>query len=149
MLFPGHRLACQGEIVGGQLPALDQSQVSGHCGTLFQDDDIAGDELLRIQFQYLAVAHSPGAAPDHQFQSFEQSLGVKFLIEADGGIDQDNGEQDTRTAQIAQVPGQGGGDKEHCNERIPELMNEQPVERLATGFPQLIGSEPIASTSSL
>lgn len=86
-----------------QVRSFQQAQVSGDDVARFNDHDVAWHEFKRIDISDLAAAANPGSHPRDTPQRFHRSHRAELGEKADGGIDDDYGDNREPLGSIADV----------------------------------------------
>ena len=146
ILLLRHGLAGEGEIVGGELMALDQPDVGRHGVAGFQKHDIPRHEVAFLDLAADAVADDPRARQYQLLEPFEEPLCLVFLVESYDCVDQDDGDKNRSSAQIVEVIGKRGGDEQQADKQIVELVQEHAVDGPTAGLLEHVGAELPAST---
>jgi hypothetical protein len=128
----GNRLTGDGGIVHPHAERLHQSAVRRHVVALFEQYDIAGNELLGVHFHYAAAPQDLDLLWQQLLQRGQGALGAVLLPEREDGADDDDGDDGlahlrhalTRVLPIADK-GERRGDPENDGEEMGELF-EQP-----------------------
>ena len=128
----------------------DQARIGRNGVALFDEDDVAGDELRRRNAPPLAVADHVGVRGRHLAQRRHRLLGARLLNVAHDRVEQHDGEDRDRLVgqrRFALIQpqrcGDRSGDEQQDHEHIGELGEELPPCR--DGFSAVSSFLPITS----
>lgn len=97
-------------VVLGAGIVTDQLAVGGDTPALLEDDNVAGDKLPRKDFLLLAIADNSGPHGDVALQAGDNIGRLLFLIIPDGGIEEENANNDTKVDPVLQTDSKECGD---------------------------------------
>ena len=110
---------------------MDQAAVGGDGAALFHQQNIAGHQLARGDILWMSLAQHERGGCAHLFERLHSRLGACFLVEADQGVDQDDGHDgECFIGQAVSALQQPGPDRnQRCaqqqqDERIGELRQQ-------------------------
>ena len=122
----------EGQLVRAQAVSLDQARIHRDLLALCQHQNIAGDDLRRIDGLVGAIAQDGGLEHQQPVQGFQLLLGTILLEEAQGNAQDDNAKNEVgcqpATAfprEVADRKGQDGCKEQHENEIIDKLLEQQ------------------------
>ena len=148
-VFPGNRFdaLADGQALPGEGRFLDlegrrqgDPAVGGHHVPRLHQHQVAGDELLGVDLDHLAIPSHPGDGLHHVGERLDTLFGLRLLAEADDRVDQGQpGEQDGG----ARLPGDhlvdDGGREEDDLHEVLVLADERLEPGLALRRRQLVG----------
>ena len=118
---------------GFQKPGISRNQVAG-----FQREDVAGDDSRGRNRSDLPVASHLGLRRGHLFERRDGLLRVELLVEADDGVEDDDGEDGDGIHHFAQHAGDDAGHDENPDDEALELAEENLQRADALAFFQLV-----------
>ena len=120
-----HGLAGQRCLVDGEIGGEEQPTIGGNAIARFQENDIAGDQILGHAFDDLAVPAHPHPGDEHALESRKGIRGPGFLGEAENRVDHEHNKNDDRVLDVAQCSGENGSAEKHIDDAGPELIEEE------------------------
>ena len=139
-LADGRGLPGQAGLVDEELGRVDDAEVGGHLLARLQRDEVAADQVLGRDGAVLPGTHDAGLAPDHRPQAVEGGEGLRLLDEADQRVDQDHAQDDRGVDVLTEQQRRQGGSQEDVDQRVVELEEHAPQERVAPCLRQGVGT---------
>ena len=93
-LIDGDRFTGEGGLFDFQRSVLDDTAISGHSVAGFQNDHIAGNQLVGVQADQLAIPQDFTGGGGHGLQRFDGGFGLALLEYAQNGVQQNHGQND-------------------------------------------------------
>ena len=136
----GHclRLAGQHRFVGVQFVLVDQPEVGRHAVAGGQHDDVAGDQLRRVELLAMAAPAHGYRGGDASRQSGQRPFGLGLLPVANEGIDQHDAENHAGVHDFTEGGGDRAGGDQHQDQRLHDLIGEAAPGWLAGSFGQAV-----------
>ena len=116
-----------------QEPGIRRDQVAG-----FQREDVTGHDCRGRNRSDLPVASHLGLRRGHLLERRDGFLRVELLIEADDGVEDDDGEDGDGVHHFAQHAGDDAGGDENPDDEALELAEENPQRADALAFLQFV-----------
>ena len=138
MLFYRNRLAGERGLFDLQIDGLDQSDIGGDLVAGAQEDDIAGHEVARRDFNLLPIAQHRRGGRGHLAQRLDGTLGAVLLHEAQQHRKQHNDGDGDGFDPVPKKGGECRRHKENDDQHILELLQQDRPRRDAMGGLQFV-----------
>jgi len=110
VLVDSKRLAGDGGLIDLEVGVFgDDAAVGGDNGTFFDLENVTGDDFGGFDFLELAVTEDGGLESERLLQFLDNGAGLVLLDEADGGVEQEQGANDTEIDPILKTGSKDGG----------------------------------------
>jgi hypothetical protein len=139
-LAHGHRFAGQGRLVGLKLRGLDQTQVGIDDIAALQDDDVAGNQKLCLHLLYVSLAPDLRPYRAHLPQGLHGAHRLQLREEADGGIDDDDGQNRETLDHLAECKGHHGRQGQEPDDEAFELIGQNRPGTPALDLPEAVSA---------
>ena len=109
----------------------------------FQQNDVAHDQIFTVDRHDLAVAQHAGGGCGHFLQGFDGLFGLAFLIHAQHGVDDNDGQDDDNVGKAlafdhGQNAADGGCGQQDQDHRIHQLVHKTLQERILLALCKLV-----------
>ncbi len=133
--FAGERGLLRLEVGG-----LQNARIGRHAVARGDHEDIAGHELIRLDFDRLAAAQDRRLRGRQGTQRLQSAFGPILLEEADEGVQDDDGKNHPAVEAMPGCEGDGGRDQEDVDQRAGKLRQEDARWRHPPARADRIGS---------
>ena len=133
VLFDRHRLAGQRSFLDLKVDRLDEPHVGRHAVARLQQNDVAGNQMLRRNFKFLAVAQHRRRGRRHFAQGINRPFRPEFLNEAQSNGKQYDHANNNRLDRIAHKRRKRRRRQQNDNQHVLELIEQQTPRRHAAG----------------
>ena len=101
-----------------------QAQIGRYLITRFQQHDIAGNKMLAINTDTLTATNYMGTWREHMADRIHCLFRLALLNEADNGVGNNHGQDDTRIGPVTQCRGNQRRAEQHIDENVVEMQQE-------------------------
>jgi hypothetical protein len=110
VLVDSERLAGDGGLIDLEVGIFgDNATVGGDDGTFFNLKNVTGDDFGGFDFLELAVTEDGGLESESLLEFFDNGAGLVFLDETDGGVEQQQGANNTEIDPILKTGSKDSG----------------------------------------
>ena len=134
------RLARQRAFVDLQRIVMDNASVGDCHVPCLEDDDVAGNDLFGVDFNFLSVADDLGGRRRQGFEAFQRLFRLDVLHGAENGVHRDNGENDDGALEIARED----RDDRRGNQNQHQQVGKLPQKDLQNRFLLALGEDVFA-----
>lgn len=130
-----------------ELRRVEQAEVRRNPVSVPEEYDITGDERLRRDHAFLALAEDACRRCGKAGQRGEGRLGLPLLYDADEGVQGDDGGDDRGLRPFAEKGGEKGGADEDQHHRVRTLLLQHGEEGFRRAGAERIGAVPFETGS--
>lgn len=147
VLFGRDGLARERGLLDAELRRVEQAEVRRNPVSVPEEYDITGDERLRRDHAFLALAEDACRRCGKAGQRGEGRLGLPLLHDADEGVQGDDGGDDRGLRPFAEKGGEKGGADEDQHHRVRTLLLQHGEEGFRRAGAERIGAVPFETGS--
>ena len=138
--FNRHRFAGEGSLLQPKVDALQQSAVSRHRPSGFQQEQIARYQFVCGDLAHLSIATHLDQRHDHLFQRGHCTFGAVLLRKTKGGVEDDDDQDSNGVLDVADEKGDSRGHDENDNHHLGELRSQDTPRASQSSLNQFVGT---------